>query len=105
MSDARQPVVFLEVDQPRCALVYGETPCSAALGLTGDHKCYNTRITCQDPVSYAPTDLVTLRFAFEQEGVQKYNPLPIPLLALTTTAGKLNLAGLDSSASAFGERE
>ena len=43
---------YVEIDLPKCALTYGESPCVAALGVTGDRKCYNTRATCQDIANY-----------------------------------------------------
>ena len=41
-------VTFVEIEIPVCQLVYGEEPCTAQLGVTGDIKCYNSRKTCQD---------------------------------------------------------
>ena len=41
-------VTFIEIDVPVCQLNYGEAPCTAQLGVTGDIKCYNSRKTCQD---------------------------------------------------------
>lgn len=41
-------VTFIEIDVPVCQLTYGEAPCTAELGVTGDIKCYNSRKTCQD---------------------------------------------------------
>ncbi|KWT72367.1 hypothetical protein APY04_0161 [Hyphomicrobium sulfonivorans] len=57
-------VTYIEIDVPYCALSYGTSPCVAALGTTGDAKCFNTLRTCQDPANFdnAP---VTLRFAME----------------------------------------
>ena len=37
-----------------CSLEYGEAPCQAVLGETGQRKCFNTRRTCQDPDNYSP---------------------------------------------------
>lgn len=54
-------VSIIEFDVPRCSLAYGVSPCEAALGVTGDRKCFNTRSTCQDLPNFSP-DLVTLRF-------------------------------------------
>jgi hypothetical protein len=41
-------VTFVEIELPVCSLTYGEAPCTASLGDTGDIKCYNSRKTCQD---------------------------------------------------------
>jgi hypothetical protein len=43
---------FVEIELPVCTLTYGESPCTAALGVTGDKKCFNTRKTCQDIANY-----------------------------------------------------
>ena len=39
-------VNYFELDLPRCANTYGVSPCTAAL--SGDNKCFNSRVTCQD---------------------------------------------------------
>lgn len=48
----RRPVWIVEVDLDYCAETYGAAPCTAAVGVTGPAKCYNTRKTCQDPANY-----------------------------------------------------
>jgi hypothetical protein len=100
-----ETVVFFELDQPFCSLSYGASPCTARLGVTGSRKCYNTRATCQDPANYSPGTL-TLRFARSQEGLDAYGPV-IPSLedAPDTTPSALNLAAMERSASALGQRE
>lgn len=50
--DVREPFVVIELEQDQCRLLYGESPCTAALGTTGTRKCYNTRSTCQDRENY-----------------------------------------------------
>jgi hypothetical protein len=42
---------FFELDLPRCANVYGTSPCTASVA-TGGKKCFNTRATCQDLANY-----------------------------------------------------
>lgn len=59
----RQPVQFIEIRLDRCSLTYGETPCTAAIGVTGDTQCFNAFRTCQDPDNYDPSDKLVLRFA------------------------------------------
>lgn len=53
---------FIELDVSWCSLTYGVAPCAAALGVTGDAKCFQTRATCQDTDNFAGST-VTLRFA------------------------------------------
>lgn len=45
-------VNYIEIDLPKCSLTYGTAPCTAALGVTGAKKCFNTRATCQDISNY-----------------------------------------------------
>lgn len=55
-------VSYIEIDIARCSLVYSETPCAAAIGVTGDAKCYNSRKTCQDKANYTEI-FETVRFS------------------------------------------
>lgn len=48
----RETITIVELEQDQCRLIYGESPCAAALGTTGERKCYNTRSTCQDRPNY-----------------------------------------------------
>lgn len=57
-------LTYVELDVPVCTRTYGVAPCTAAVGVTGDAKCYNTRATCQDRANLSETE-VTLRFAVE----------------------------------------
>lgn len=63
----RVALTFFEIDIKYCDLVYGEAPCTAELGVTGDNKCFNTRNfsnDCQDLANYTETYL-TVRFGME----------------------------------------
>src|SRR5215204_855057 len=57
-----QVVEYFEIDLPYCALTYGVAPCTAAIGVTGAAKCFNSFPTCQDPAHFSLTTQ-TLRFA------------------------------------------
>lgn len=48
----RDHITIVEVDMPSCSLVYGNSPCTASVGVTGSTKCYNTFRTCQDPSNF-----------------------------------------------------
>jgi hypothetical protein len=54
-------VEYIEIDLPRCANVYGQAPCTAALGVTGEKKCFNSLATCQDRPNYSE-ESETVRF-------------------------------------------
>lgn len=73
-------LVYVEFDQPFCGRTYGTAPCTAAVGVTGDSKCYNSIPSCQDRANYID-DPVTLRFA--QSGAQ-YLPSSIEAIPSIT---------------------
>lgn len=49
----RTPFHVIEIEVDRCSLTYGVGACTAALGVTGAAKCYNTWQTCQAPDAFA----------------------------------------------------
>lgn len=55
-------LTYVELDISYCSLVYGNAPCTAAIGVTGSDKCYNGLATCQDTANFS-SSTVTLRFA------------------------------------------
>lgn len=69
-------LVYVEIDVDYCSLTYGVAPCSAALGVTGDRKCFNTLKTCQDREDFTNAP-VTLRFSKDAG----YNPPDIDVVA------------------------
>jgi hypothetical protein len=50
----RRPLTVVELYLDYCQLVYGVSPCTAAVGVTGSRKCFNTAATCQDFPNYDP---------------------------------------------------
>lgn len=58
----RKSITYVEIDIPRCLLEYGTSPCTAALGVTGERKCFKSPGTCQDPENFSEGE-VTIRFA------------------------------------------
>lgn len=67
---SREPVQIFEIDVPVCSLVYGQSPCTAALSAETPAKCYNMFNTCQDTPNYDRTS-ITLRFATSINGLLK----------------------------------
>jgi hypothetical protein len=57
-------LTFVEIDIDYCSLTYGTAPCTAALGVTGSDRCYNTIATCQARAAFDNVP-VTLRFAID----------------------------------------
>jgi hypothetical protein len=57
-----QALTYIEIDVPVCTLTYGTSPCTASIPDTGDIKCFNSRVSCQDRDNYSENE-VTFRFA------------------------------------------
>lgn len=57
-----QSLTYVELKLRTCSLSYGAAPCTAAIGVTGERKCFNTRATCQDREHFTQTGPV-IRFA------------------------------------------
>ena len=76
----REAIQYVEIDLPICARVYGVAPCTAAIGVTGDAKCFNTLATCQDAANYSATS-VTLRVSEDRP----YRDLTIEALPLVVS--------------------
>lgn len=105
MSDfGKETVVFFEIDQPFCTLTYGQGACTAVLGVSGAHKCYNTRFTTQKPANYSPGTL-ELRFARPQEGLLQYGNVFPCMVSPNTMPLTINIGAMDRSASSLGQRE
>jgi hypothetical protein len=100
----RETMVLFEIDVPQCTLTYGTAPCTAVLGTTGTRKCFNTRVSCQDPDQYTP-GVLTLRFARDQEDILQHAPCIPSLIDLETTPAAINLAAMNRDVSAMGSRE
>lgn len=63
MSDnIHRTLMFVEIDIDYCANTYGTSPCTAALGVTGEKRCFNTFKTCQDQPNFI-NEPKTLRYA------------------------------------------
>lgn len=97
-------VQIVEIRQPLCGLSYGNSPCQAALGVTGENKCFNTRVSCQDGENYDPETLV-LRFSREQEGIQQYGYVIPSIQDLSITPLSINICSMERDQSPFGQRE
>lgn len=58
----RRALTYVEIDIDYCSHTYGTAPCTAALGVTGAKRCFNTFKTCQDKINFANVPR-TLRYA------------------------------------------
>lgn len=82
----RIPTTFVECDMDFCANVYGNAPCTAAVGVTGAAKCYNTYATCQDKPHFVKTTK-TYRFC-DQNADLPVGISAIPLLKSVSFASQ-----------------
>lgn len=89
-------LTVVEIDIDFCQLEYGVSPCTAALGTTGDKKCFNTAATCQDRDNYdaAPR---TLRYCVPSNAIHNVafsdGIRPIPSVrSVSHQPGKIRIA-------------
>lgn len=80
----REHIYILEIDGEYCDLTYSVSPCTAALGVTGDAKCYNTLVTCQDTANYTEVGLA-YRFC------EPISPHPIGLNGVIPSIANVNI--------------
>ena len=100
---AFRPVSLCEIKQRVCSLAYGQGACTAAVGVTGQRKCFNTRTTCQDPANFDPTTK-TLRLVEDVEGIPlEWGAIP-SLKSFSISPTRLNIAGLTKGISPLGLR-
>lgn len=100
----RKPLQIVEIDVDYCTRTYGSGLCSAALGVTGQAKCFNTFKTCQDTDNFNKTAL-TLRFAMNQDGLPVGQTIFPALQSVSTNPTRINIAGVDDDTGALGRRE
>lgn len=79
MTANRQPFSYVELDLDYCANVFGSAPCTATG--SGDAKCFNTFISCQDQTNFSNT-VKTYRFCSTSGG-----KVPVGLDAIPCLTG------------------
>lgn len=83
-------LTYVELDAPRCSLVYGSAPCKAKVGVTGPDKCKNTANTCQDFANYSGTETTTLRWVISSDYVP-HDPYAVPSISsISIDAQRIN---------------
>ena len=70
---------FVEIDVDHCTLTYGVSPCTAAVGVTGERKCYNTLQTCQNTANYSPAPK-TIRYAVASDDLIEADDATAPAI-------------------------
>jgi hypothetical protein len=106
----RQPVVIVELIQPRCSNRFGVLPCTAA----GTPKCYNTYWTCGDKANYNTDGEIVWRFSrvgdpvdwlYEETDANNIKTNAIPcLVSATTTSSRINPGAARTGESPLGRR-
>ena len=99
MTLAREPLQIVELDISYCRLTYGQTPCNASLGRTGQRKCFNTFATCQDRANFDDVQnrddrsTLTLSFAKNQSGLPGDRIVYPCLQSVKTSPTEITLGG------------
>lgn len=100
----REPIEWVEIDVDQCTLTYGTGACTAALGVTGELKCFNTFKTCQDKLNYDLGSL-TYTFAMSQSHLPtKVGVFPV-LQSIRKSPSLVNIAGHNPDVVGVGKRE
>lgn len=96
-----EPVQIVELWQPRCALRWGEAPCTATMA--DGPMCYQTHGTCPVKAVYDGSGSITWRFVkagqylppmYERDGENiKTDPLPL-LVSASPRSSKLNIGAI-----------
>ena len=99
----REPFERIKIVQDFCGESYGVGACTADI-TTGLKKCFNTRVTCQDPANYN-LETKTLHFVKDQIGVPKDGEYNIPsLMGVKITSATINPVGGSGNSSPLGTR-
>jgi hypothetical protein len=87
---SKRALTFVEIDIDYCSRTYGSAPCTAALGVSGTKKCFNTFATCQDTANYNNSPL-TLRYTYAAGYTGGITAVP-SLVDLQHSPGRVRIA-------------
>lgn len=97
----REPITIVEIVQDTCTRTYGSAPCTAALGVTGQAKCFNTLATCQSTAAFQRSE----RSIWLCNARENIPAGMIPSLAgVTSSPTRINIGGGDKSTGPLGKR-
>lgn len=101
----RRPIQIFEIDVPYCSLIYGQSPCTAALSAQTPAKCYNMFNTCQDTPNFTRTT-ITLRFSTSLEGLPKDVEIyPAMKAQVAGSSLEINTGAVNNRIGPLGRRE
>lgn len=103
MSSNKQPISIIELDMDYCALSFGVGDCTASLGGSITHKCFNTFYTCPVQQLFDKTSL-TYRFVQPRTQYPKGATTFPCLLDVSDSSAQVNIAGADDRLDSLGKR-
>ena len=102
-TSGREPIQIIEIEQDFCKLTYGTAPCTAAIGVGSQNKCFNTLATCQDTPNF-DHEIKVLRFSKPATArVPMVHSFPF-LKSASTAPTIINPGGGKSGSSPLGQR-
>lgn len=99
----REPIQVVEIDIDYCDLTYGQGACTAALGSTGERKCFNMYLGCQDKENFTSGTL-TLKLCQPRPNLPKDDLLFPLLVSATPRSASVNIGGTDPRLEPLGRR-
>lgn len=103
MPSNREPVEIIELDIDACSLTFGTSPCTAALGGSVTHKCFNTFYSCKDQENYDKSFL-TYKFTKPRSSYPKGATVFPCLVSVSGSSAQANIAGADDQLYSLGKR-
>jgi hypothetical protein len=103
MSSNKEPIEIIEIDLDYCGLSFGNAPCTASLGGSVTHKCFNTFYTCKDQQNYDKGAL-TYRFTSPRSSYPKGQTTFPCLMSVSGSSAQANIAGADDRLFSLGKR-
>ena len=99
-TSGREPIILVQIDQDKCNLTYGVSPCTA---VNPQNKCFNTLKSCQDPENY-DKGVLTLNFAQARSNLPKGENIIPSLLDVSTAPSVINPTNGQRASAPLGQR-
>lgn len=94
---------YIEIDVDFCGLTYGTAPCQAALGVTGQRKCFNMARGCQD-IDNFDKGVKTIRYGMSVSGIPIGTVIYPWLKSVSMRSSTVNISGFDKNMVGLGKR-
>lgn len=99
----REIFQYIEIDVDFCNLEYGTAPCQAALGVTGQRKCFNMVRGCQD-IDNFDKGVKTIRYGMSVSGIPTGTVIFPWLKSVSMRSATVNISGFDKNMVGIGKR-